>query len=82
MKKLVSLFFICSSLISSAKTIWVCDSSTTYTWKNNDWSISSKSVFEYDNNGNQTQYISYTWNNDWKVSQKATFEYNGNGYLS
>ena len=38
---------------------------------------SSKYVYEYDNNGNQTQYISYTWNNGWKENQKATFEYKG-----
>ncbi|MBR6082909.1 MAG: T9SS type A sorting domain-containing protein [Salinivirgaceae bacterium] len=78
MKKIITLLFVCSSLISSAKTIWVNAVSTYYTW-NNGWKNSTKTIYENDSNGNHTQYISYRWDKDWVNSSKYVFEYDNNG---
>lgn len=85
MKKLVSLLLICSSLFSSARTIWVCDNSITYRWDNG-WKESTKSAYEYDSNGNTTQWLYYSWDNGWKNTSKYIYEHDANGnqtqYLS
>ena len=37
MRKFITLFFICSSLLGYSKTIWVLNTSASYVWENNDW---------------------------------------------
>ncbi|MBO4603426.1 MAG: hypothetical protein J5651_09735 [Salinivirgaceae bacterium] len=72
MKKILTLLFVCSSLFSSSKTIWVCDNSITYSGEKN----SVKKVYEYDSIGNKTQEVTYLWmNENWEVSQTTIYEY-------
>ncbi|MBO7143661.1 MAG: hypothetical protein J6W13_02420 [Salinivirgaceae bacterium] len=79
MRKFLTLFFICSSLFSSAKTIWVCNTGITYIKEETVWKEYLKSSFEYDNNGNKIQQIFYNWDGKWKESTKYVYSYDGNG---
>lgn len=50
----------------------------------NKWEPSGKTIFEFNENGAETLYISYTWNptiSAWMGNYKDVYEYDENGYF-